>query len=90
MPCWDKDKGDIVINKIYLFKQLEIKGFTSTTPSSFDPTEMWDWIYFLDGIDIRIKNLKFMKSVSLTKVKYGKILEYLDKIFLMRYTETPR
>ena len=58
MPCWDTNKGDIVIDKIHLFKQLEIKGFTSTGPSSFGPTETWDWLYFIDGMDIRNKTFK--------------------------------
>ena len=58
MPCWDTDKGDIVINKKNIFKQIEVKGFMSLGPSSFGPKEMWDWIYFVDGIDIRNNNFK--------------------------------
>ena len=57
-PCWDTDKGDIIINKKDIFKQIEVKGFMSTGPSSFGPTEKWDLIYFVDGIDIRNKNFK--------------------------------
>ena len=58
MPCWDTKKGDLVINKKDIFKQIEVKGFTSHGPSSFGPKEMWDWIYFVDGIDIRNKKFK--------------------------------
>ena len=47
MPCWDTDKGDIVINKNNILKQIEVKGFMSVGPSSFGPKEMWDWIYFV-------------------------------------------
>ena len=46
MPCWDTDKGDVVINKLDLFKQIEVKGFMSDGPSSFGPKEMWDLLYF--------------------------------------------
>ena len=49
MPCWDTDKGDLVINKLSLFKRIEVKGFMSNGPSSFGPTEKWDLLYFLDG-----------------------------------------
>lgn len=58
MPCWDTDKGDIVINKMGLFIQLEIKGFMSSGPSSFGPTEMWDILYFIDARDIFNKKFK--------------------------------
>jgi hypothetical protein len=33
MPCWDTNKGDIIINKTGIFKQIEVKGFMSTGPS---------------------------------------------------------
>ena len=58
MPCWDTNKGDLVINKNNIFKRIEVKGFMSVGPSSFGPKEMWDWIYFVDGMDIRNKNFK--------------------------------
>lgn len=56
MPCWDTDKGDIVINKKQIFKQIEVKGFMSNGPSSFGPKENWDLLYFVDGQDIINKN----------------------------------
>jgi hypothetical protein len=58
MPCWDTKKGDLNIDKSNIFKQIEVKGFMSTGPSSFGPTETWDWIYFVDGLDVRNKNFK--------------------------------
>lgn len=58
MPCWDTHKGDIAIDKIGLFKQLEIKGFMSSGPASFGPKEAWDILYFVDARDIYNKNFK--------------------------------
>lgn len=58
MPCWDTDKGDIVINKKQIFRQVEVKGFMSTGPSSFGPTETWDLLYFVDGQDVINKKFK--------------------------------
>ena len=52
MPCWDTDKGDIIIKKKDIFKQIEVKGFISCGPSSFGPHESWDLLYFVDGQDI--------------------------------------
>jgi hypothetical protein len=46
MPSWDTVNGDLIV----LNKKLEIKGFMSTGPSSFGPTEKWDFIYFVDCI----------------------------------------
>jgi len=44
MGNWDHKPGDLRI----LEKQMEVKGFLSTGPSSFGPQETWDWIYFVD------------------------------------------
>lgn len=49
MPNWDTDSGDLEINLINFTKKLEIKGFSSTGPTSFGPTEAWDIIYFVDA-----------------------------------------
>jgi len=49
MPTWNTSKGDLQIvadNKV--IKQLEVKGFMSDGPSSFGPTEKWDYLYFVD------------------------------------------
>ena len=58
MPCWDTDKGDLVINKAGFFKRIEVKGFISNGPSSFGPKEKWDLLYFVDGQDIINKHFK--------------------------------
>tara|TARA_Y100000780_G_C13688585_1_gene418610 strand:+ start:488 stop:1081 length:594 start_codon:yes stop_codon:yes gene_type:complete len=58
MPSWDTKKGDIIIYKMGLFKQIEIKGFMSDGPSSFGPNENWDILYFVDAKDFINKNFK--------------------------------
>ena len=87
MPCWDTDKGDIIINKKHIFKQIEVKGFMSTGPSSFGPTEKWDLLYFIDGQDIKIKKFKvyevklsnkneIFRNINMTKKEtYGNIAD---------------
>ena len=39
----------------------ELKFFSSTAPCSFGPTEKWDVIYFLDGLEYRNFNFKLYK-----------------------------
>lgn len=59
MPSWDTDIGDLIINKNSIRKiQIEVKAFMSSGPSSFGPTEKWDWIYFVDGQDVKNKKFK--------------------------------
>lgn len=51
-PSWIEGKtGDLT----YEGKKIEVKAFSSRSPTSFGPKENWDIIYFLDCID-------FMKS----------------------------
>ena len=54
MPNWDTKKGDLEL----LNKQIEVKGFMSFGPTSFGPTENWDWIYFVDATDFINKKFK--------------------------------
>lgn len=54
MGTWDTKSGDLVL----MNKKIEIKGFSSTGPSSFGPIESWDWIYFVDCVDHLNKNFK--------------------------------
>lgn len=54
MPNWNTKKGDLVQKD----DQLEVKGFTSKGPLSFGPTEAWERLYFVDGLDIDNKNFK--------------------------------
>lgn len=35
-----------------------MKGFSSFGPTSFGPTEKWDWIYFVDCTKINDMNIK--------------------------------
>lgn len=51
---WDTKSGDLYL----LDKIIEIKGFSSEGPSSFGPTEKWDWLYFIDCKDTLNKNFK--------------------------------
>lgn len=84
MPCWDTDKGDLVINKRSLFKQIEVKGFMSQGPSSFGPKEIWDLLYFVDARDIMKKNFKVYevklsnKSECFRNIKLSKKETYGD------------
>jgi hypothetical protein len=47
MPNWNTKHGDLILCN----KQIEIKAFSSNGPTSFGPTEKWDYIYFVDCID---------------------------------------
>ena len=58
MPCWDTKKGDIIIDKNNIFRQIEVKGFISNGPSSFGPKEEWDLLYFVDGQEVTNKKFK--------------------------------
>ena len=87
MPCWDTNVGDIEINKLNIKKKIEIKGFMSDGPSSFGPTENWDWLYFVDAKDtlnlnfkiyeIKLSNKdKIFREIKLNKKEtYGEISE---------------
>jgi len=52
MPNWNTKKGDLTL----LHRQIEVKGFSSDGPTSFGPSENWDWIYFVDCKDFKNKN----------------------------------
>jgi len=56
MPNWDTDKGDLCIDKF----RLKVKGSInlSNGPPTFGPTENWDQIYFLDGLNNHEKRYK--------------------------------
>lgn len=45
MPSWDTPTGDLHQGCI----RIEVKAFSSTSPTTFGPTEAWDRIYFLDA-----------------------------------------
>lgn len=54
MPSWDTNEGDLTI----LNKKIEVKGFMSTGPLSFGPSENWSLLYFVNAIDFQKKNFK--------------------------------
>ena len=54
MPSWDTNEGDLII----LNKKIEVKGFMSTGPLSFGPSEKWSLLYFVNAIDFQNKNFK--------------------------------
>jgi len=61
MSCWDTEKGDLIIKILTFISQLEVKGsidLYNGGPSSFGPTEEWDKIYFLDGVNTIEKKYK--------------------------------
>jgi hypothetical protein len=83
MPNWDTQTGDIDLCK----KKVEVKGFMSCGPSSFGPTEKWDYICFVDArgfLDmhfkvymIKLKNTsEEWRNLKLTKLNsYGDIAD---------------
>ena len=81
IPSWDTDKGDLIV----LNKKLEVKGFMSSGPSSFGPTEDWDFIYFIDCIQYKNKyftvyEIKLSNKNELWKnIKMNKNQTYYDQ-----------
>ena len=74
MPSWNTKTGDLVINKTGNIKQIEVKGFMSTGPSSFGPKEKWDILYFVDAQDIMNRNFKIYEvNLSNTSDKFKNI-----------------
>jgi hypothetical protein len=53
MPTWNCI-GDLKINDC----DIQIKGFTSTGPSSFGPDSCWSILCFVDATKIKIKHFK--------------------------------
>lgn len=50
-PTWNTKSGDLTLDLLTFEKKLEIKGFSSSGPSSFGPKSIWDIIYFIDCHD---------------------------------------
>jgi len=70
MGCWDTNEGDLIL----LNNKIEVKGFMSSGPSSFGPTETWDRIYFVDCKDTLNKNFKvFEIKLSNNNIKWKNI-----------------
>lgn len=69
-PQWDIKKGDLQ----YIHKILEVKAYTSDGPSSFGPTETWDYLYFIDCQDYINYNFKVYEiKLSNTNEKFYSI-----------------
>lgn len=83
MPTWDTDKGDLINRRI----RCEVKGSIdlSNGPSSFGPTEEWDYIYFVDGIEnhnkrYRVYEVKLSnKSEKWRNIKVNKTQTYMEQ-----------
>ena len=54
MPNWNIKNGDLIFDN----KKIEVKGFCSNGPSSFGPSESWEYIYFVDCCDYLNKKFK--------------------------------
>lgn len=69
-----KTSGDLqVINGTNNIK-IEVKCFTSIGPTSFGPTEKWNEIYFLDGINFLNKQFTIYKlNLSNDSIKFKSI-----------------
>jgi len=92
MPNWDTDKGDLLIDKTTNIKRCEVKGSIdlSNGPPTFGPTEEWDYIYFVDGVDNHIKKYKVYeiklsnKSETWKNIKVNKTETYFDQCIQKR------
>jgi hypothetical protein len=77
-PKWNIKVGDLLL----IEKIIEVKGFTSEAPSSFGPTEKWNWIYFVDCINIenyyfKIYEIKLSNNSIIWKnLKFNKTQTY--------------
>ena len=61
MPSWDTSTGDLCIdNKLCKTVKIEVKGSIDLENGlpTFGPSESWDYIYFVDGIENHIKKYK--------------------------------
>lgn len=66
-----KTKGDLISTDN---KQVEVKCFTSSAPSSFGPNEAWDILYFLDAKDFINRNFTLYKvNLSNTSTEFQNI-----------------
>lgn len=60
LPTWDTKKGDLVLQLGSTTLKLEVKGSIDLFkgPPTFGPTEDWDIIYFVDGVNTKEKKYK--------------------------------
>ena len=67
-PRWDRKPGDLRFKN----RQIEVKCFSSTGPSSFGPTEKWDILCFVDAMDYQNLNFK-VYLITLSNIEFGRI-----------------
>jgi hypothetical protein len=86
MPSWDTCNGDLIVFN----KKLEVKGFMSSGPSSFGPTEEWDFLYFVDCTKYKNKYFKIYeiklsnKDKVWNNIKINKNDTYYDQCLQKR------
>tara|TARA_Y100000816_G_scaffold185932_1_gene134974 strand:+ start:4658 stop:5263 length:606 start_codon:yes stop_codon:yes gene_type:complete len=87
MPTWDTDKGDLIFSFLKKIIRIEVKGSIdlSNGPPTFGPTENWDFIYFVDGLNNSIKKYKVYEvklsniSIQWKNMKVNKTQSYEDQ-----------
>jgi hypothetical protein len=67
-PTWYTKSGDLCL----LDKKIEVKGFRSSGPTSFGPTEKWDILYFIDCTNYINKKFKIYEIMLSNKDKRWK------------------
>lgn len=78
IPTWYCKPGDLEL----LGKKIEVKGFSSSGPSSFGPTENWDILCFVDCTKFLEKRFKIYiiklsnKNIIWKNIKFTKNLTY--------------
>jgi hypothetical protein len=74
MPTWDTSTGDLCIdNKLCKTVKIEVKGSIDLENGlpTFGPSESWDYIYFLDGVENHLKKYKLYEiKLSNTSEKW--------------------
>ena len=88
IPTWDTDKGDLTIYAKNKLLRIEVKGslnLISNSNNSFGPTEEWDNIYFVDGVQTSQKiytlyEIKLPNKSELWKnIRMNKTQTYFDQ-----------
>jgi len=67
-PRWDRKPGDLRFKN----RQIEVKCFASTGPSSFGPKEKWDILCFVDAMDYQKFKFK-VYLITLSNIEFGRI-----------------
>jgi hypothetical protein len=83
-PNWNTTAGDLEVlipGKKKLLR-IEVKGFSSLSPSSFGTGEYWDWIVFVDCIDYVNKVFKVFL------IKYGNLSETWRNVKMRKEKES--